>query len=426
MLLPASEKLANAIEAFAGAILQEMAPPSDRGTIDQYISLLTSNPRAGAAAEVKILNLLQRMGEWKHPNDEIQAFIDEQWAQMDGNLKTSQAEMGTASLIGFSASEFALRKPQDDKWWIESLILVPPKHFQFEGLKGKITGIQYYPTYGPNFSIPYDHIVHVVNRRHVAALGDHLPYGVADCRLAYAADKAWKIIINEMLIAGQRQATPILFGKADDNQRSTLFKSDGTPMLDSSGNVITVPAPEKLKREMQELNKNGGVISAGLSAEIQAIAQQTDGKFFLELLQYLDRTIMLSFMVPFTTLEEGVRGLGNAGLSKEQLKNMRLQLDSIAQQIQEELLEKVIRPLIEWNFTEAEHQNNFGEWQPPDEEQEDRIDLLNALTSSFSHGIYSVADEAALNRHRELAGIPKAEAIAQAMTKPFRYWKNVA
>ncbi|MEM6839747.1 MAG: hypothetical protein AAF609_23285 [Cyanobacteria bacterium P01_C01_bin.120] len=427
MITPAAGKLANAVEAFAGEFLQEMAPPSDRGTLNDYIAILSNNPRAAAGAEVQILNLLQRMGPWTHSNENIQAFIDEQWAQMDGSKEASFAEMGTALLIGRSASEWALREPVDSKWWLESIILAPPANYVFEGQLGKIADIQYYPSQGINFPIEYDRIIHIVNRRHVAAITRTKPYGIANCRLAYAADKAWKIIINEMLIAGQRQATPIIFGKADNNERCALLKEDGTPYKDDNGNVITVPAPEKLKRELKSLNANGGVITGGGSTEIQAIAQQSDGRFFIELLRYLDRTIMLAFMVPFTTLEEGVGGLGNEGLAKEQLRNMRLQLGAIAKQIQEELTEKLIRPLIEWHFSEAEHQNNFGEWQPPDEEQSDRIELLNALTASFASGVYSVSDEAALNRHRELAGIPEGAEIAQAMTRPSRrYWKDVA
>ena len=248
-------------------------------------------------------------------------------------------------------------------------------------------------------------------------------YGVADCRLAYAAHKAWKIVINEALIAGQRQATPIIVGKADDNARVPLYDDRGVPLRDALGQIIAVPAPEKLKRELQNINANGGVISTGLTSDIQALNQQTDGRFFMELLSYLDRTMMTAFLVPFTTLEEGVAGLGNAGLAQEQLANMRLMLDNLADQIQDEMTEKVIRPLIEWNFGPQE---TYGEWHPPQEQDENRIDLLDKLTASYASGLYSSTDEAFLKRHRELAGIAPAPEIVAAMSSPRRYWQDIA
>lgn len=416
-------KLAGAVEQFAGAILQEVSPPSDRGTIDEFIDLLTTSPRGAAGAEIKVLNLLQRIGEWQHPDQSIQEFIEYNFAQMDGSLKNSYAEMGTAPMIGWSASEVALREPMDNRWLLESLMLIPPKYYKFEGQQSKLTGIRYYPSQGVDFSIDYSHIVHIVNRRHVAALTDRPMYGVADCRLAYAAHKAWKIVINEALIAGQRQATPIIVGKADDNARVPLYDDRGVALRDSEGQIIAVPAPEKLKRELQTLNANGGVITTGLTSDIQALNQQTDGRFFMELLSYLDRTMMTAFLVPFTTLEEGVKGLGNAGLAQEQLKNMRLMLDNIADQIQDEMTEKVIRPLIEWNFGPQE---TYGKWAPPAEKDENQIDLLNALTTSFAGGLYSSTDEAFLKRHRELAGIAPAPELVAAITVPRRYWQDMA
>jgi hypothetical protein len=424
----ATGKLANAVEQFANDLLQEVGPDDERGTVDEFVDFLTTSPNGGAYADIKLLNLLQRMGEWQHPDRDIQDHIQAQWAQMDGSLHIAYAEMGTAPMVGWASLERAIRDPQesgyqDGYWWLESLQLIPPKRHNFEGSRGKIASVRYYPDNAPDFSIPYERIVHVVNRRHVAALTDRPMYGVADCRLAYAAHKAWKIVINEALVAGQRQATPIIVGLADDSSQVPLYDDRGVPLRDANNQIIAVPAPEKLKRELQSLNSNGGVITAGLTSEIQALNQQTDGRFFMELLHYLDRLMARAFLVPFTVLDEGVAGLGNAGLAQEQLNNMRLMLDTIAEQIQDELLEKVIRPLIVWNFGEQE---TYGSWLPPEEQDQDRIDLLDSLTRGFASGLYSTTDLDFVNRHRELAGIPPTEELATALSKPHRYWRDAA
>ena len=428
-MTPTAGKLAAAVEVFAQRVLQEVSPPSDRGTIEQFIDLVTTSPSGAAGAEITVLNLLQRIGDWSHPDEDIQAFIEADFAQMDGSQKSSFAEMGTAKMVGWSLSEIARREPVDNRWQLESIMLVSPKYYKFEGQDGRLTGIQYYPSQGANFSIPMvdegglPRFIHIVNRRHVAALTDYPMYGIADCRLAFAAHSAWKLIMAEAMIAGQRQATPIIVGKADDNARVPLYDDRGVPLRDSEGQIIAVPAPEKLKRELQTMNANGGIITTGLSSDIQSLNQQTDGRFFMELLGYFDRLMMRAFLVPFTVLDEGTAGLGNAGLAQEQLKNMRLMLDNLAQQIQEEMLEKVIRPQIEVHFGAQE---TYGEWHPPVEHDEDRIDLLGELTRSFASGLYSSTDEGFLKRHRELAGIDPAPELVAAMTAPRRYWEKIA
>ena len=425
MIDPIAGKLANAIEAFAGELLVQSAPDTDRGTIPDFLDFLTTSPRGAAAAEVKILQMLSLFGEWKHPDKATQDFIDFNLEQMDGSLPVSLSEIATATLVGWSCSEFALREPEGGKWLLQSLQLIPPDRHEFQGRTGQIESVLYKPSQGLDVSIPYHRVVHVVNRRPVAALTSKPMFGIADCRLAIAAHNAWKIVINEALIAGQRQATPIIVGLADDEAQVPLHDSSGNPLRDTTGRLIVVPAPEKLKQELQSLNQNGGVITAGLSAKIQALNQETNGLFFLELLKYLDQVMSLAFLIPNTVLEQGVQGLGNAGLADVQISMLRQSLKTIVDQAREEIIEKVFRPLIEWNLPESSYRGDFGQWQDPTEEEKDSIDLLNALTNSFATGIYSPSDLEAINRHRQLAGIPPVEELlTQQLSRPLSYWKD--
>ena len=66
---PLPGKIANAIEALAGEMLTELSVGTDdRGSIEDYIDMLSTNPWACAGSTTKTLNLLQRMGTWTHEN----------------------------------------------------------------------------------------------------------------------------------------------------------------------------------------------------------------------------------------------------------------------------------------------------------------------------------------------------------------------
>ena len=264
-------------------------------------------------------------------------------------------------------------------------------------------------------------MLHVVNKRHLA-FGK--PTGVPDCRIAVAAYKAWKIIVNEALLAGQRQATPIIVGKAPPDGRVQLVNPSGLPLTDSDGQPQTVPATQALGKALEGINTNGGVIAVDTLHEINALNQQTNGQFFMELLRYFERLILMAFMVPETLFEVGRGGLGNAGLADSHLGVMMAQLRSLVDQIKDQMIEKVVRSLIEWNFGPQE---SYGQFVEPENKQEDRLALFSAITNAIASGTFSLADIDVVNRHRELAGIPKVEEIASdILSRNSRYFDEDA
>lgn len=419
-------KIAHVIEDFAGRILEELGTPQ-RIDPDKFVRMLTTHPGAAAAHSISTLHLLQRMGEWRHEDETIHEYIHYNWAQMDGTLNAAFSDMATAKPLGWSAVERALRTDTGTgPLLLESLLLIPPRYHKFEGKLGRIEGVRYYPSEGIDVSIEYDRILHIVNRREIAALAEAPPYGVGDCGLAVKAWEAWLLIMAEWIRAGQRQATPLLFGKDDNTGRVPLLDDKGMPLKDVNGQPVMISGADRLLREMQRLNKNGGLVTGGLNSDMKVLNHQTDGAFFVEMMKYLDRLIAKAFLVPYTAMEEGASGFGNAELAHVQQSNMQLMLDQIAKQMQDEMTEKVIRPLIEWEFGE---QLNYGKWEQPQdresvEERKARIAELQALTAAFTAGVYSTADLEAINQHRHLAGLPPQDEIAPRLNN--RYWRQAA
>lgn len=418
---PAPGKLADAVSKLAGDMLQEVSGDSDRITIEECLNILTTHPSASAAGTARVLMGLSLWGEYQHPNETLQSFVRSNFSSMKGSLSLSVAEILSVAPIGWAASEISyyLEKQAPAGLRLESITILDPRLYSFRGKRSQIEDILYRSPSGKEVSIPYENkVLHVVNKRHLA-FGS--PTGVSDCGVAKSAYQAWKIIVNEALLAGQRQATPIIVGKAPPDARVQLLDSSKRPETDASGNPITVPATDKLATELEGINKNGGIISVDTNHELHTLNQQTNGQFFMELLHYFERLIMLSFMVPETLFEVGKGGLGNAGIAESHLGVMTMQLKSSIEQIKDQLIEKVVRPLVEWNFGEQE---TYGYFTEADAQEENKLALFTAITDAIAKGTFSAADLEVINRHRELAGIPAVQEITRGIvTKNNRYFE---
>lgn len=421
---PAPGRLADAVAKLAGEMLQEISGADDRISVEECLTMLTVNPIVSAAVEAKVLLGMGLWGEYQHEDDELQAFIRSNFEGMHGTIRLAVSEILSVAPIGWAASEitYYLEKQAPAGLRLESIDILDPRLYSFRGKRSRIEDLRYKSPSGKENFIPYQNkVLHVVNKRHLA-FGS--PTGVPDCRVAVAAYKAWKIIVNEALLAGQRQATPIIVGKAPPEARVNLLTATGRPVVDSDGQPVSIPATTALATVLEGVNTNGGVITVDTLHEVSTLNQQTDGQFFMELLRYFERLILMAFMVPETLFEVGRGGLGNAGLAESHLGVMMAQLRSLTGQIQDQMLEKVVRSLIEWNFGPQE---SYGKFVEPENRQEDRLALFSAVTNAIASGTFSTADIDVVNRHRELAGIPKVtEIVDSILSKNSRYFSGDA
>ena len=421
---PAPSRLADAVSKLAGEMLQEVSGDDDRITIEECLEMLTTNPIASAAVEAKVLLGIGQFGDYQNKDEKLQEFILGNFSSMQGTMALSLAETLSVAPIGWAASEvsYYLEKEAPAGLRLESITILDPRLYSFRGKRSLIEDLLYKSPGGKEIAIPYaNKVLHVVNKRHLA-FGS--PTGVPDCRVAVAAYKAWKIIVNEALLAGQRQATPIIVGKAPPDARVQLIDPTGKPLTDANGQPVTVPATERLATALEGLNTNGGIISVDTLHEIQALNHQSNGQFFMELLRYFERLILLAFMVPETLFQVGSGGLGNAGIAGSHLSVMTGQIRQIIDQIQDQMIEKVVRPLIEWNFGAQE---SYGKFIEPEGEEENKLALFGAITDAIAKGTFSLADLSVVNRQRELAGLPKVDKIADGiLSRNSRYFEENA
>lgn len=414
--------LAPAIEAFVNRIVAtELAPKT---LSEPEIQDLLRCPVVKAPLTVITLMGLSFFGDYTHEDEKIQTFIRENISGMRGSFRIAISQMFSAIWAGCAVAEWGIRQ-EGKQWVLDRILVLPPKYYSFVGTLGGIDLIRYRGT--EEIDIAYSQVLHIVNCPHFS-FND--PAGCSDLDSAIAAVKAWKILMAEMVVAGQRQATPLTAAFYDDELPETpVFEEDGTPKVDLNGDQVT-QSPQAQMAEQVEALENRTVLVTSTKNRVEAISTNAEVSFFTEALRICHKLIFLSFLFPETGLE-AIGTSGDSNLNKGHMALLRRNVEQIADQLKEGLLETVIRPLIEWNFGP---QKSYGQIPTPTEKDDQRIELFNALSSAVSQQIFAVDDLAVINKLYELAGLPQVEEIKPSepnsanfgvgiTDKDFSYWK---
>jgi hypothetical protein len=248
--------------------------------------------------------------------------------------------------------------------------------------------------------------VHIVNDPEMV-FND--PFGMAESESAMPYYKSKQSLTAEMLVSGKNQATGILTAFADSNDSVRLLDVNGKPQKNMDGTDKIVSSVESLAYQLANL-ENSNVIVTDLKNKIIPLPLPTGDSFFINNLQYLNRQIMLSFGVSALMFDEGsVGGLGNSGISQSHKSVLDSQIDGIVKQIRDKLLEKVIKPLLVYNFG-SKYARNLGTFAvSASTDPNIIISKGNFLLSAITSGAIPASDISAINVLREMCGVPKID-----------------
>lgn len=391
--------LTPAIEEFVYSLVLEL--PTKSISAEQIDDLLKC-PVVKAPITVITLLGLSYFGEYQHKDENIQAFVRKSFARMSGSIRTIYAQLFSAFYVGTAVAEWGI-KPDGKQWVLDAINVLKPGKYTFLGTRGNITGVRYYSY--KQIDIDYAQILHVINNPH---LSFGTPGGVSDLESAVAAVKAWKILMSELVIAGQRQATPLTAGFYDPDAADTiLYNEDGSVRIDEYGEQMTETPQAQMSKQLSGIENKTTVVTSA-NNRIEAVATQADVRFFTEGLRVCHKLIFMSFLFPETGLEVVAGGGGDSHLNKGHMALLRLNVEQLANQIKNVFLEQMIRPYIEWNFGAQE---DWGEFPSSPGQEEERIPLFNALVSALYQQIFSVDDLAVINKLYELAGLPPVDKL---------------
>ena len=401
-----SPKVQALVSTWIGMIQQ-----SDRNITDKYVEMLKDSPVASAANDLRTLLGVSMMGKYQHLDENIQEFVLTSINRMDGSWSNVIAEILTFIPFGRSFSEvsYTIKKRVA---YLDKIRTVDPRYYWFEGYSGSIKRVHYMRN--ADIYIPYENGIHLINQPYLALGGD--PYGVAICRRAYPYWELMKVVNACMAIASERQATKLLVAKTDTANNSVTMINPET------GYAFTDPATGEprlfnqayvMSKNLDDM-KNNSYAVIDIADDIFAIAHETDGSFFMNILGYLESMIMLSWLVPRTVTGTGAISSGDSNLNAGHRGILELVIKSQMELVGDVLIEQVIRPMIEFNLGEQE---NYGIFPINSQDNEDVISLLNIVNNCISTGAFSIDDLAVINKMRELAGIAPLEEIKEVASE---------
>lgn len=395
-----SPKVQGLVATWIGMIQQ-----SDKNIVSQYVEMLKDSPVASAANDLRTLLGVSVMGKYQHPDEDIQSFVQHSINQMEGSWSNVIAEMLTFIPFGRSFSEvsYTIKKRVA---YLDKIRTVDPRYYWFEGYSGNIHRVHYMRNV--NVYIPYENGVHLVNQPYLSLGGD--PYGVAICRRAYPYWELMKVVNACMAVASERQATKLLVAKTDtaNNNVTMINPETGYPFTDpATGEPRFFNQAYIMSKNLEDM-KNNSYAVIDIADDIFAIAHETDGSFFMNILGYLESMIMLSWLVPRTVTGTGAISSGDSNLNAGHRGILELVIKSQMEMVGDILVEQVIRPMIEFNFGE---QKDYGIFPIKSQDNEDVISLLNIVNNCISTGAFALDDLTVINRMRELAGIAPLEML---------------
>jgi hypothetical protein len=380
-----------------------MVQQSDKNITNTYVEMLKDSPVASAANDLRILLGVSMLDHYQNPDPYIQDFTRKTINAMQGSWLNVVSQILTFIPFGKSFSEvsYVIRKR---KAYLDIIRTVDPRYYWFEGFNGQISRVHYLRF--SDIYIPYENGIHLVNQPYLALGGD--PHGVAICRRAYPYWELTKVINACMAIASERQATKLLVGKTDtaNNSVSMINPETGQPYLDpNTGEPRLFNQGYVMSRNLEDI-KNNSYAVIDLADEIEAIAHETDGSFFTNILGYLESMMMLCWLVPRTVTGTGTVSSGDSNLNEGHQNILRLVTRSQMEIVGEALIEQAIRPMLEFNFGELD---DYGSFPIATEDNTDTITLLNIINNCVNTGTFSKFDLDVINKMRALAGITPLE-----------------
>jgi len=405
LMPPVNGQLASSINRLTQEFLQEIFNVHSKN-LPEYIEMAKKDPMVRSCVELKCLRASTALGQYHHQNNRYEEWINSNWHTMKGSLRHKVGRLASAAPLGFSVAEIVFENNCPgfrNQWRLKDLIVLDPTRISFEGKKGELDYVVYLDGNGVKRKIPYKQCLHIYNGFGSTFLNDDDVYGDPESKTAYQYFKAKQAILSEMMVAAKNNATGIWVGKADSNVTVEVLDSLGQVMKDSQSNPITEPAMAGLLRQMLNL-ENNSVIVTDKDNDILPLSTQTSEQFWQLAINLLDQGIRRAYGIPDLIFNEGSSSIQFGSIAKQHKSILDAQVESILLQIQDQIIEKIVRPLLVFNFGESRDFGKFDTDHVLDPEtQASRVqNLISAMTSNLVSG----QNLSAKNTLHELLGLP--------------------
>ncbi len=389
----------------------------DNISINELTKMLKVCPLSHRAVEILALRATPTLGEYGNGDDRAyflsrlqpritkQEWVRSNFETMTGSIdRTIGMMIRQAVFYGHSVAEIVGSNrvggfPNQVR--LTKLKVLEPERYRFAGRLGDIDRIVYYPTYSSPFPIPLEKLLVIYIPR---ADSPEDPYGDCAAARAYPFYLARQLMYKSWVLAGQKQATGHIVYKTESEKQVQLLNAQGQPILTENGQIKMVGAVYAIA-EMEKKAASGAPRVVDKRVDVSTVNPGGGENFFNTLLPHLQKMILYCYGLPSTILDDTQSGIGNATINSSHMLILDSQIKGLVDICKQELLEKIVRPLLAMNFgvDSIADLGEFTESSYVDPNQSSM--MVSNIMQATMQGFVDATDLEAINKVRSLLGL---------------------
>ena len=409
ILTPSAGQITSTINRVTQSFLQEVDNVDTKVT--DYLKMARKDPLVRNCIELKCLRTSIMLGKYSHSDPFIEEWVQGNLDGMVGSLTHKVGRLAAAMPLGFAAGEIVFTDEESGEWRLKTINILDQTRTSFEGKNGDIKYLRYREPTGLDKRVKYPKIIHIVNG-FSTNIGEYdMVYGDAESGTAYQYFKAKQAILTEMMISAKNAASGMWLGKADSNETVQIVDVNGVPQTNPDGSPKTQSAVHALHQQMMNL-ENNSVIVTDRKNEITALVPDKNDVGWQNYINILDNGILRAYGVPELIFKEGTNSTMSNTLGRQHKTILDAQIESIVSQIRDQLIEKVIKPLLIWNFGITE---DFGTFKLDEIQDQESVSLrVQNIISAVSAQILPAQNIHVVNALYDSLGLPTVTETQQA------------
>lgn len=417
LMAPKAGQITSTLNRVTQAFLQEIG--NTNKDLPEYLKMARKDPLVRSCIELKCLRAAIMLGKYSHHNSQVEEWVQHNLDSMHGSLTHKVGRLAAAMALGFSAAEIVFTDEIKGQWRLKTINILDQTKSTFEGKNGEAVYLRYREPTGLDKRVPYHKIIHVVNG-FSTNIGEYdMVYGDPESCTAHQYFKAKQAILTEMMISAKNSASGMWLGQADSNETVQIVDVNGNPRFNSDGTPMTQSAVHALQQQLLNL-ENNSVIVTDTKNRVQPLIPDGKEATWANYIQILDNGIMRAYGIPEGIFKEGTNTTLSNTLGRQHKTILDAQIESIVSQIRDQLVEKVIKPLLVWNFGITE---DFGSFKLDEVQDQESVSLrvqniisavsaqiLPAQNIHIQNALYDSLGLPTINE-REMAGLQQQQLI---------------
>lgn len=395
-----------------------------KDSLDALFEMVKKDPKASQCLSLKSLRAVQSFGAFKHPKKEVESFVQSNLSTLPHSLKSRLFVLiATTILTGSGLAEFSITpraRGFRGQWRLSRLnVLDPRRIINLVGKKGRVEYIEYDNGSGSIVKIPYKKCLHLVNNKGVS-LGKDGIVGVGDGEAAINYFKLKKAVLTQLAVATKNNSSGLIHIKAPNTGKTILVDSRNEPLKDSKGAPLVVSKQIALNYQLRDIYKQDYIVTDP-DVILDQIRIQSDEGFWRFALDYIDRAIEQAFGIPTGIFDSGMTGVQNVGLSQNFKSIFDATIFGLTDNLKQELIHKIIKPLLFFNFPFDWVKDSYGEFAYEAEEDQDTVNSrLTTITSLIASGLLDQNDPEVLGLIRKNLGLPALTELQKEQMKTMK------